>query len=315
MAILTCLKPAETNEVSPLWLSFSIVNLLYFFSLFLYSIIPIFLYYRQFRPLPPLNRWTRIGISIALGTESLGHAISIVVGLTVPSTNTLAMYLSGICLLEFPSYVTATCYSVLLLFWLSVCAQILPIQYTRLFKIMRIVLLVFNVVAYILLIVVIALNSEPHDTGTFLWELQSKLNGFSSLARDLMLVVILLIFVIHLKFGIGADSQAGATIDERILRWFSGLLAFALLIRGLVSLFQGLFFQDGSNDCAFVFWVMAMLQEIVFEGGPFFVLIRTNTNYLVEQERYADKTKPLMVSSSASSGPSMRKDKARVTYR
>jgi hypothetical protein len=75
-------------------------------------------------------------MSVMPAVEFLGHIISIIVGLTVPSNDQVAMLLSDVCLLELPSYFAATCHSVLLVFWLSVCVPILPFRYVDCFKIM-----------------------------------------------------------------------------------------------------------------------------------------------------------------------------------
>jgi hypothetical protein len=127
-------------------------------------------------------------------------------------------------------------------------------------------------------------------------KLQDVLAGFASLGRDLLLVAILVLFVIALKHSIGHGSEHGETIDEKKLQRFSIMLAVALLFRGLISLAQGLFFQH-DHPCAVSFWVLIMFQELVLEGVPFIILIRTNTQYLVEQERYAERRIPLLVTS------------------
>jgi hypothetical protein len=292
MAIIACIKTSE------LWIAYSGITIAYFLVIFLYSVIPIFLYYQQFVPLPALNRWTRIGISISVALRCVCHVIAIPLGLTINATDHVSVYVSGLILIEFPAYVIATCYSILLLFWLSVCAQILPLKYVPRLRVMRRVLIAFNIVAYIVLIGSIGINSRSFAGDAFMEKLQDRLAGFASLARDLLLVIILLLFVIHLKISIGGGSDHGETIDEKKLQRFSIMLAVTLLCRGLISLGQGIFFQGGRDtSCAVSFWVMVMVQELVLEGVPFIVLIRTNTQYLVEQQRYADKHIPLLVTS------------------
>jgi hypothetical protein len=295
MAILTCIRPSGAQSVDSLWLSFFSVSVVYFLALFLYSVIPVWLYYSEFRPLPLLNRLTRVAISVSVALKALGSALALAVGLTVPSSDAVAMYESGICLMEFPCYVTVTCYSLLLLFWLTVCVQILPLAYVPKFNVMRIVLIVYNAVFYLVFVAVVAVNTKVYNRGSGMWELQRVMNGSSALARDFGLVVIFLVFVAQLKLSIREQREA---IDERKLVRFTVMLAIALLLRGVVSLIQGLLYQNGDSDCDLEFWAMCVVQEVLLEGGPFFVLIWTNTKYLVERHRYGEKASALMVNSS-----------------
>jgi hypothetical protein len=298
MAIITCIRPHQ--KIDPLWLAYFIVTLVYFLALLLYSIIPVGLYYRQFRQLPTLNRWTRLGISISIALKVIGYAIAIVIGFMIPPSDIVAMHVSGICLLEFTSYVTATCYSLLLLFWLSVCVQLLPLTYVPRFRVMRIVSIVYNILIYIVFITVVAVNTRTYPSESIMAHVRNIANGVSAMARDFMLVLIFLIFLIHLKLSLRDNAQSGEMIDERTLFRFSLMLGVALLLRGIVSLIQGLVYQnqERGTDCDTEFGVMCLLQEIILEGGPFIVLIRTNTRYLVEQHQYAERASSRLNSSA-----------------
>jgi hypothetical protein len=144
-------------------------------------------------------------------------------------------------------------------------------------------------------IAVVSVSTKIYPEKSVMATVQDTINGFSALIRDFLLVVIFLVFVVHLRLGI-RDQREG--IDEKILVRFTVMLAIALLVRGVLSLTQGLIYQNGTSDCDKKFWWMILAQEIMIEGGPFLVLIRTNTKYLVECHNYAEKASVLLCRSS-----------------
>jgi hypothetical protein len=305
MPLLACIAPTDPSHPDILSLVFFLVSIFYSFCLFLYSVIPTIRYYAHFQPLPRLNRWTRNSISFSLAFKFLSRSLGVIVGFFVPSSDRRAMYVSGQCLNELPSSVITTCFSLLLLFWLSVCAQILPRRYAPRFQAMRVILIVFNIVFYVVFLTVVIIDSVL-DTSEKSQDIRAMLGGTWPLVRDFGFSVILCVFVVHLKHRMTDSSQTGATIDETQLVRVTGMLIVSILARGAISLAQGLAYAspestegktDKTTECSLGIWIMFLVQDLILEGVPFIVLIRANTEYLKEQKSYAENSTPLYAKS------------------
>jgi hypothetical protein len=105
---------------------------------------------------------------------------------------------TGALFVEFPCFPIVTCYSLILLFWHSLCVQMLPNCYINSFLVMRVVLLIFNVVAYVLYIISVVFYSLSHFSVTT----SNKFTGAVSIIRDFSLALILIIFIVRLKMGL-----------------------------------------------------------------------------------------------------------------
>jgi hypothetical protein len=226
-----------------------------------------------------LNRWTRISFGIALSLKFLGSITVLVLGHVLPHDSNY--FLLGVICCEFPSYVIASCYSCVLMFWLSICSHVLPARYEPVFKVMRVVLIVFNVLAYLALIATIIVLAVRRFADS---PIHNSFNGVAALCRDFVLGTIFLVFIITLKIGLTSNRRVGETIDERRLIRFTLILLVILLCRGGVSLTQGLVFANEKTECGIPFLAMVAVYELLCEGAPFVFLIHINNDFLVTNE-------------------------------
>jgi hypothetical protein len=271
MAVIRCIQdPIHSTK----WISCFIALIVYYFGIFLYGVLPVLRFRMAFSHLSFLNRLTRIGFVIAMGFKFLGDIGAVLIGNSIEGD--FNFWFAGLFCCELPSYAIASCYSCVLLFWLSVCTEVLPGRYGKGFRIMKVVVIGFNVVAYLVFITTAVLFHDPHIV-------DHSFNGIAALCRDFVLGVIFIVFMITLRIGLKEDLQAGETLDERKLVRFTVILSVLLLLRGGVSLIQGFVFTTESMECGSGFLSLVMVCELLFEGVPFLFLIHVNNDFLATE--------------------------------
>jgi hypothetical protein len=260
----------------------------YFLVILLYCVIPIIRQRAAFARLSLLSRAMRIAFAIALSMKT-GTAIAlIVIGNVAWASADAQAGLYGAFLGELPCYIITSCYSIVLIFWLSVCAQTLPMVYIGAFRWMKRILIVFNMLIYLLFvgIVIIALGIiTPANRPTSFWI------GAFAIGRDFLLAVIFIVFLITFRLGVKDDASAGDAIGEKKMVCFTVVLSVFLVLRGAVTLIQGLAFSESTSECSHIFLAFVIVNEVIFEGSPFVVLIRSNNTFLAQAE--ADSRSPL----------------------
>jgi hypothetical protein len=275
MPLIRCLNPINSKR-STYWTSGFAVLSIYFCAILLYCVVPMVIHRSTFARLSALNRATRFGYTAAMCMKTLCDVGVNILGHVAPADGRWGVW--GLFLLELPSYVIATSYSVVLMFWLSLCTQLLPMRYVGAFRVMKYVLVVFNVLAYLLFALTVVLE---WDVPIVRPSLARIFNGFAAIGRDFTLGTIFLAFIVVLKLSLRDDASAGNTLDERQLFCFTGTLSVFVLLRGGLTLLQGLVFVNATSECELGFFVMLIVNELLFEGLPFIALISTNNAFIV----------------------------------
>ena len=126
MPVTDCIKD------SPKWISgFSVLSLIYLIVA-IYSVVSLKRYWRVFKDQTFLSILSRISFSITLFLKFFGIFASLLIGLYAHTRNNSYVFsLCGLFLLEFPCYMVALSFTIVLLNWLSMCLQILPAKYTE----------------------------------------------------------------------------------------------------------------------------------------------------------------------------------------
>jgi hypothetical protein len=257
-----------------------------FLVLAVYSLIPVIRYWLEFRSLSPLNRATRVMITVAILLKFLGNLIAVSLGRSQyqefdPSQNTIGkLGFIGLLALELPAYVVSTVYTLVLLFWLLTCLELLPHRYATRFRTMKIVLIVYNFLVYVLFTasaVLMIAESEAHI----------QVYSITAIMRDLVLSIIFVIFYFSLKLGL-REIETYMTIEMQLIK-STLALAGLVLLRGILPFVQGIMLMtdDASqeHECSIGFLIWWALSELLIEGGPLWYLVRVNNGFLVETHR------------------------------
>jgi hypothetical protein len=255
----------------------------FFVVLVLYSLIPLIRYRRAFLSLSFLNRVTRVMITVAVFLKFVGNLTAVAVGrLTYPDFDPEPMTIGklgfcGLFSLELPAYVVSTVYTLVLLFWLLTCLELLPDRYGARFRTMKMVLLIYNFVMYALFLTSAMLlvgQSSAHI----------EVYSISAIARDLVLCIIFVTFYFSLKLGL-REIETYMTIEVALI---NSTLAIAVLVllRGILPFVQGIMLithgAAQSRECSIGFLVWWALSELLLEGVPLWYLTRTNNGFLLE---------------------------------
>jgi hypothetical protein len=282
MSFLSCVNHS-TSQYSTVW---SVCyGLLFGFSfvLFLYGLVPMIRSYRLFAAFTLMNQATRIAITITLFIKSIGHLGVIIVGrlgtdVVEPDFSKQTLY--GVILLEWPTYLVSSCYTLVLLFWLLICLQLLPLRYSNIFKRMKVVLLAYNIAIYLIyfasfaaLIFFTVKKGGPN--GPFGYIL-----GFGEFSRDIVLCIIFGVFSAFLKLGLSkVDGEESP--EERRLLLFSVVLMVVLVARGLLPLFQGIKFFGSKAECDLGMCAWQFIVALVCDGLPLWWLLYINNQFLL----------------------------------
>jgi hypothetical protein len=146
---------------------------------------------------------------------------------------------------------------------------------------MRIILIIFNVVEYVVFVTTVFLLSLPALSDS---SVGVKFAGFAAIGRDFSLGLVFVVFVIALKIGLSDSPPGSETVDERRLILFTIVLSVFLLLRGSVTLVQGLVVVSQPSECTGYFLTVFTVVEVLIEGGPFIFLIRVNNNFFTAND-------------------------------
>jgi hypothetical protein len=285
MTFLYCVRHRQYSNqtTSIIWTAGYCCISVFFLILVLYSLIPVIRYRREFRTLSTLNRATRIMITVALFLKFVGNLGTVGVGRGAVtdynpdrfSLGELGFY--GLLFLELPAYVVSTVYTLVLLFWLLTCLELLPQRYATRFRTMKVVLIVYNFVLYGLFItsaLLIVAASSAHI----------EVYSVGAVMRDLVLCIIFVIFYFSLKLGL-REIETYMVIEVQLIR-STLALAVLVLLRGILPFTQGIMLLTTDvpqkHECKVGFLVWWVLSELLIEGVPLWYLIRVNNGFLLE---------------------------------
>ena len=281
MTILRCVDPNAGNSTSwestqEVWFTGSIILIVFFFALVLFGIIPIFKYWNEFKTLSALNISARICFTVALFLKMISHICSFIKWNNFCSAKTLRIL--GYLFFSLPSYFITTCYTLVLMSWLVICMQILPMKIVNIFKKGKVCLIVYNVIIYICVIVSLVIECIIEDP---ISEKHVKLNlvsGYFEIGRDIILFIVFMLFVILLQLGLGDDAFTESSIEQKKLFWLVIILAVLVLGRGIIGLTQVIIGEK--TECSIGFFVAFCANEVIIEGIPLFVLLKINNGFL-----------------------------------
>lgn len=264
-SILQCMSTNQDISRYPwMWRGGSIGFIAFFTLLFLYGLIPIIKFSFEFKTLSTLNRTARICFIVALGLKVLMHSLSFIHW--KPEQYAVA----GLLIYNLTSYFITTCYTLVLISWITICMQILPLKIVKIFGKAKVCLVVYNVVIYVLYvfaIVVEIISLKP----------LSAFSAFYDITRDILLAIIYIAFIILLERGLRDDTFAESNLEQKKLLRLVIFLSLMLLARGSISLTQILIHNQ---VCSIPFFVAVCFSEIVVEGIPLFILLRINNGFL-----------------------------------
>jgi hypothetical protein len=288
MTFLYCVRHRQYSgdTTSSIWTGGYCCLSAFFLCLVLYSLIPVIRYRREFLTLSGLNRTTRVMITVALFLKCVGNLGAVSIGRLLvtdfdPSTagiTELGFY--GLFFLELPAYVVSTVYTLVLLFWLLTCLELLPERYTTRFRTMKIVLIVYNFVLYGLFLtstLLIVAASTAHI----------EVYSVGAIMRDLVLSGIFVTFYFSLKLGL-REIETYMVIEVQLIK-STLALAVLVLLRGILPFVQGIMLLTTEipqrHECSIGFLIWWILSELLLEGVPLWYLTRVNNGFLLETHR------------------------------
>jgi hypothetical protein len=282
MTFIKCVVGSSHNN-STLWQVCYGVLFGYFFVLFLYGLVPIIRFYRPFARFAFMNRATRISITVALFIKSMFHLGVLIIGVVNTqffSADSPMETLWGLILLDFPTYLVSTCYTLVLLFWLLICLQLLPMRYSGTFTRMKVVLLAYNIAIYLIyfasmaaLLISRTASAAPRSAAYIM--------GIGECARDMVLCAIFAVFYVFLKLGLSQVDAARSAAEKQLLR-FTIVLMVMLVARGLLPLFHRLIFLSQFTECSKWLCAWQFLVGFVCDGLPLWWLIYVNNQFLLD---------------------------------
>ena len=275
MPVTDCIKD------SPKWISgFSVLSLIYLIVA-IYSVVSLKRYWRVFKDQTFLSILSRISFSITLFLKFFGIFASLLIGLYAHTRNNSYVFsLCGLFLLEFPCYMVALSFTIVLLNWLSMCLQILPAKYERFYKYTKFACILYNIAFIALFLVSVVIEVWPDSFGT---KTEQLFSGIVAILRDFVLCSLLFWFVFILKKGLNEDQFKVESPDEKKIYWATLALSFLVFIRGLASLAQGAFFIPNEQECFIPFYSIFLITELLNQALPLFFLLYVNNSFLFEQ--------------------------------
>jgi hypothetical protein len=210
----------------------------------------------------------------------LGNLCAAIVGRTQFSSNSpdehqvASLGFWGLLFLEFPPYFISTVYTLVLLFWLKTCKELLPHRYGGRFETMKIVTIVYNGLCYVIFfasLILLILEAREHLI----------VYSVGAMLRDIVLAIVFLIFYFSLKIGLRKIGNF-ATIEIWLFRvaWVAAVL---LLLRGVLPLTQGMLILDRENpqetECNAGFMIWWILSELLLEGLPVWYVVKNYSKF------------------------------------
>jgi hypothetical protein len=300
MTILRCFDPSAGNTTDwaatqAVWYWSSFALIFFYFVLFLFGIIPIIKYWEEFKSLNTINIAARICFTIALFLKFVVHIVSL-----IPLHDYLEMKYLRFCGLVFfslPSYFITTCFSIVLISWIMICMQILPLKIVEIFKKAKWSLVIYNVLIYLMFIASVCIEFEISDPPKPLHKKLHRISGYFDIFRDIVLFVLFFAFVILLQKGLGNDEFTESSLEQRKLYWIVIILGILMLLRGIISLVQVLL--DSSQECGMPFFSAYIISEVFIEGIPLLILLGINNGFLGTRRRMSiDISNPLLYTSN-----------------
>ena len=285
MTILTCFE-GTTNTTQwahsqETWYWASFVLVFFYFALFLFGLVPMILYWNEFKSLSHINIAARLCFTIALFLKCVVHILTL-----LPWGHSISphgMRICGYIIFSLPSYFITTCFSIVLISWIMLCMQILPLKIAAIFKKAKLALVLYNIIIYMMFIISIVLECLIDDPPNPEDMKMNMVSGYFDIIRDLILFILFFLFVFLLQKGLGDDQFAESTIEQKTLFWLVIMLGFLMLTRGIISLIQVLI--PSKQECSIGFFIAYLIEEILIEGVPLFLLLRINNGFLGTQRR------------------------------
>lgn len=250
-----------------MWFGGSIAFIVFFSVLFFYGLIPIIKYRLEFWSLSTLNRSSRICFIFAILLKLVLHPLTF-----IDWKDHRTRRILGFIIYSLPSYFITTCYTLVLISWITICMQILPLKIVKIFVKAKVSLIIYNVIIYGLYIsgLVFECLKQP---GKLL-----KCSGYFEIFRDIILALIYIAFIVLLERGLKDDSFAETNIEQKKLLRLVIFLSIMLLTRGAISVAQVA--MHNTSICKIPFFSAVCFSEMCVEGIPLFVLLRINNGFL-----------------------------------
>ena len=287
MTILRCVETSyynttEWRTTQQMWYWSSLVFVAFFLILLLFGIIPLFKYWKEFKSLSPINISARVCFIIGIFLKLMSHMLVFVPWLSFCEEKVIPII--GYFLFSFPSYFITTCYTLVLISWMQICLQIMPLKIANIFKQAKICLIIYNIIIYLFFIIgfifecvmSIEQDKEKYHSLNFV-------SGFFDIVRDLVLFLVFTCFIFLLHKGIGNDLFAENSLEQKRLFKLVIFLAVLMLTRGIISLSQ--VFINTKQECGITFFVAICINEILIEGLPLFILLNINNDFLNSQRK------------------------------
>ena len=286
MTILRCFENSEAQTATwknahETWYWTSFILVFFYFALFLFGLIPTMRYWTEFKQLSRINIAARFCFTFALFLKCFVHVLTLLPWEPILGVKGLRVF--GYVIFSFPSYFITTCFSLVLLSWIIICMQILPLKIAAIFKKAKLVLITYNILIYIMFIVSIIIECIISDSPEKTAHKLNTVSGYFDIIRDFILFILFFMFVFLLKKGLGDDQFAESSIEQKKLFWLVIMLGFLMLTRGIISLTQVLI--PSAEECSIGFFIAYLIEEIFIEGIPLFLLLRINNGFIGTQRR------------------------------
>ena len=286
MTILTCFDGSPTNSTdwadsTEWWYWTSFVLVFFYFALFLFGLVPMILYWNEFKSLSYINIAARICFTVALFLKFFVHILTLLPW--EDSISPRGMRICGYIIFSLPSYFITTCFSLVLMSWIMICMQILPLRIAAIFKQAKLLLIIYNILMYILFFVSIVIETVITDPPSPVNNKLNTVSAYFDIIRDFILFILFFSFVYLLQKGLGDDQFAESSLEQKKLFWLVIMLGILMLTRGIISLTQ--VFLPSKEECGVGIFIAYLIDEIFIEGIPLFLLLRINNGFLGTQRR------------------------------
>ena len=129
------------------WYWSSLVLVFFYFALFIFGVVPMVLYWNEFKSLDKINIASRVCFTFVLFLKCIVHILTLCP--LIGTFDRIGVRICGYIIFSLPSYFITTCFSLVLISWIMLCMQILPLKIAAIFKKAKVILIIYNVVIYI----------------------------------------------------------------------------------------------------------------------------------------------------------------------